>query len=371
MMRVLHILGSLDVGGAETVIMDYYRNIDRSKIQFDFLLANDGVSYYEEEAVSLGARIFKRPLRSKRPFKNCYEFSRVLKKNKDIDIIHIHHNSSIASIDCTIARLKGVKIRIVHSHSTSALNMERHKWLLPLLRKNTTHHFCCSIDAGIAMFGEGYEHKLTFVPNARNLSVFKYNLQRRNEMRNELNIGDKYAIINVGRLIEQKNHTFLLDVLYDALKIQKDIVLLIVGEGKLRDELIAKAKSLGIYDSVQFLGLRSDVADILQASDIYVAPSLVEGLNMAAIEAQATGLPTLLSDVHPKESQVTGNVEYLSINGERDAWVNGILAYQNHERHDTHSDNRIFKYDILEASKCLEVLYFDIIDKKIDLRMET
>ena len=369
-MRVLNIMATLDKGGVESTVMEYYRFIDRNKIQFDFLITSEKKGCYEEEVMRLGARIFRRPMRSRNPIMASIKLFNVLRKNKNIIAIHIHNLSSVVSLDTFVAMLMGVKIRIVHSHSALHNPSIIQYLFYPLLKKTTTNWAACSAKAGQSMFGKkawNDRNNKTLLLNARNMMPYKYNRELREHERIKLRINNRFVLINVGRLDSIKNQMFLLEIFRDALRKNASLFLLIAGEGELHEKLMNKAIQLNIEHSILFLGHVHNVSSFFQAADLFVLPSLREGLPGTAIEAQATGLPCLLSDTISKEAKIINPVEFLSINDGTSIWVESILKYIGYERTDTLNDVKCAGYEINDAVKKLEKLYYDSYAIKIDM----
>jgi len=365
MLRVLHVIWPLNLGGAETVVMNYYRNIDRTKIQFDFLIAEDEQKehYYDKEALSLGARIFRRPLRTKHPIKNARALFRIFKENPDIRIIHVHSSvSMLPATDLFLSRLRGVKVRIAHSHTERPKRSFAHRLFTPLLKFSATDWFGCSGGAGRYMFGKAWDrsNKSMVLPNAIDAKKLRFDVDKRQIIRNELGLGDRMTVIHVANFGIPKNHSFLLEVIAKVRQINPEVVFLLVGGGKRKDEIQAKAAEFG--DSVRFLGIRDDISDLLQAADLFVLPSLREGLGMAAIEAQAAGLPCLLSANIPAEVKITESAEFLPIT-DASCWAERIIALQNFERCDTFEAIERSGYDIRRAAENLEAFYFATLDR--------
>ena len=367
MIRVLNIMGSLNCGGAETTVMNLYRNIDRTEIQFDFLIIGYEENYYEKEAVSLGARVYRRPLRfSKDTFKSMKVLAQILKEHPEIKIVHIHSHSPSAAIDVLIARLFGVFTRIVHSHSAHPVFTLRQKLFRPFLRALATHWLCCSSEAGMSLFGKNASKSSRFLilPNARELETFRYSPSIRESVRIKMCLEEQFVAISTGRLDIPKNLSFLLEAFTCARERQPNLLLLLAGDGPLFSELSSQTDKLNLGSSVRFLGRRDDVSDLLQAADIFVLPSLYEGLPGAAIEAQAAGLPCLISDKVTRECKVTDNVEFLPINEGSEIWAERMLAYQGFNRHDTLEDVHRAGYDISEVANKLEMFYISEMRKK-------
>jgi len=368
MIRVLHFV-NLSVGGTGVSVMNYYRHIDRTRVQFDFLITADNrddperQSYFANEAKMLGANVYWRRLRPKQLIKNYRVLKRILRENPEIRVFHSHTGYAVRpAMDSLIAMLLRVPARIVYSSNDIRSQYSwRQRAVQPLLRFATTHWTAGSVAAGISMFGEKARKKLILIPRARDLNAYRYNPERRQMMRKELQVVDQYVILHVGRLVEQKNHTFLLDVFAHAQGMNPNMALLIVGEGELRHELIAKATELGLGDSVRFLGQREDIHNLMQAADLFVFPSLYEGLGGVAIEAQTAGLPCLLADTIPAAAKITELAEFLPINEGPMIWSQHIMEYRNFDRRDTVDAVRRAGYDINDAAKWLENLYLDAV----------
>ncbi|AEF84577.1 capsular polysaccharide biosynthesis protein [Treponema primitia ZAS-2] len=364
MIRILNIIGSLNCGGAETTIMNYYRNIDRTRIQFDFLITtyND---YYETEAIALGSHIFRRPMRTQNVIMNTFILMSILLKHKEYKMIHIHHSTPIVFFDVFIAWLCGVPIRIVHSRNARENISLLERLLRPLLRMFTTKMLACSSEAGSALFGKKaiINNEVILFPNARDISRLIYNKKSRDVIRKTLNIDSNFVILHIGRLSNIKNQSFLLDVFAGFLKLCPRAVLLIAGEGNMLELLVKKISELRIDNAVQLLGFRDDIPDLMQAGDIFVLPSLWEGLPGVVIEAQAMGLPCLLSNTITRETKITDLVEFLPID-QISIWVTRLLVYQDgFIRHDMYDQVTKSGYNIIQAVKKLQQFYLEIFDK--------
>jgi glycosyltransferase EpsF len=366
MIYVLNIISQLFCGGAEATIMNYYRNIDRSRIQFDFLVTSYEKCYYDDEAISLGARIFRRPMRTRKPISNMLAFIRLLRRHKEIKIIHIHHYLPMAAlIDVVLAWLCGVPVRIVHSHLVLKRMSVMQKICRPILRLFTTHIVSCSIEAGISMFGikPAEENKIFLYYNARDITKFIYDPIVRNAMRKSLGIDDSFMIINIGRLEPQKNHLYLLEIFAELIKYYQNVLLFIVGDGYLKETIEAKISSLRLYGKVHLLGLRNDIHDLLQAADLFVLPSLTEGLPGVVIEAQIAGLPCLLADTITPECKLTDLITFIPINTGTTVWIDKILHSKNNSTRGNMSEKIIAAgYNIKEAAKKLENFYFSMVN---------
>ena len=279
---IAHIMGKWNGGGVESVVMNYYRNIDRNKIQFHFLCDEDSTDIPYEEIEKLGGKVIVIPPYQKL-FKYQKELYRIFKEN-DYNIVHSHINA-LSVFPLRIAKKAGVPIRIAHSHSTS----NKKEWkknilkmiLRPFSKVYANQFFACTKHAGKWLFGKKIieRKELNVINNAIDLKKFEFNENTREDLRKELGIKEDVLVIgHVGRFMKQKNHEFLIDVFEKAIKQDDNIYLILVGQGPLEDKIKEMAKEKGIEDKILFLGQRNDVNKLYQAMDIFVLPSLYEGL---------------------------------------------------------------------------------------------
>ncbi|MCI8409557.1 MAG: glycosyltransferase family 1 protein [Lachnospiraceae bacterium] len=365
--RVLHILHSMNRGGAETMIMNYYRNIDREQVQFDFLLTFQGKSDYEEEIISMGGRIFHiTPLTLTSIRGYLKDIQRFLKEHREYKIVH-SHTSSKSVFPLYISKRCKVPVRVSHSHNmelgdgTFSIKEILRKLLRKPLRLVSTHNFGCSKEATIWLYGEKYWQtgKAKVLPNAIDTKKFSYNEEIREKYRQDFSLTDNFVVGHVGRLQKEKNHLFLLEIFAEIAKKEEKAKLVLVGEGALQEEIEQKAHVLGIEEKVVLLGLRFDVPDLLQMIDVFVFPSLTEGLGIVLVEAQTAGLPCFASkNVIPEEAAVTDLVEFISLEESAKSWADKILKVQNQqERHTRISMVQDAGYDICVEAKKLEEFY--------------
>lgn len=311
--RVAQVVGKMLGGGVEAVVMNYYRHIDRSKVQFDFLVDSDSTLVPREEIESLGGRVFEIP-----PYQHVVEYQRELLrlfKQEGWRIVHSHINA-LSVFPLRAAKKAGVPVRIAHSHSTSGKGEHAKNALKAVLKTQAnrypTHRFACSKFAGEWLFGKSADFEVVY--NAIDLDRFRFNAEARAQARADLGlVGDQFAIGHVGRFTAQKNHAFLVDVFTEVAKRRDDAVLLLVGSGEAGASVKALVDERGLTDRVKFLGQRSDVNRLYQAFDAFVLPSLYEGLGLVGVEAQVSGLPCLLSDAITREVDVTGECKFLPI----------------------------------------------------------
>ena len=361
-MRVLQVFGKLDRGGAESMIMSYYREIDRTKIQFDFVVNFQEEGAYEDEIKRLGGNIYRLPR-----FKGYNIIQFVASWNKFLkthlgtwDIIHIH-NFKIAGIVFPIAKNIGVTRRIVHMHIANAKYSFARKmgyYLTKFLANRfSTDKLACSMDAGKAYF---FDDNFIVMNNAIDIKKFIFDTQIRNYKREELNITDNFVIGHVGRLTNQKNHIFILDIFKELWLKCKSAKLILIGIGELEPELKSRVEELGLNESVMFLGSRSDVDELMQAMDIFLFPSLYEGLGIVAIEAQAAGLQTFISDTLPNAVMITNLAHEIPLKESAKIWADEILKHNNNYlRQSMLKQVREAGYEVSDNIKWLESFYLN------------
>ncbi len=359
-LRIGMIMGKMLGGGVEAVIMNYYRHIDRSKIQFDFICDEDSTDIPYEEIEKFGGRVILCPPYQKLP-RYIKELKKIFKENK-YRIVHSNINT-LSVFPLYAAKKAGVPIRIAHSHSTTN-KKEKKKNLLkqllrPLSKRYATDYFCCSELSGRWLFSDKEYDKgnVFLLNNAIDLDKFKYNEKTRKEKRKELNIKDDIKVIgHLGRFVEQKNHRFLIDIFNEIHKIDKKTLLLLAGQGPLMDEMKQKVKDLDIDNSVKFLGQRSDAAELYQAFDLFLLPSLYEGLPVVGVEAQASGNLCYLSDDMTKETKVLDSTKFMSLSQSAKEWADNILKdLKTYKKHDTKKEVSDYGFNIeLEAKKLVK-----------------
>lgn len=328
--RIAQIVGKWLGGGVEAVVMNYYRHLDHSKVQFDFICDDDSTNIPYDEIEKLGGKVILIPPYQK-VFKYQKELCRVLREGK-YKIVHSHINT-LSVFPLYAAKKVGVPVRIAHSHSTTN-KKERKKNLLkqvlrPFSKKYATNYMCCSELAGRWLFGDkAYdEGKVYLLNNAIDLDKFKYDKKIRDKKRKELGIKEDTIVIgHIGRFVAQKNHTFLIDIFNQFHKKEKNSILLLAGQGPLQEEIKNKVRELGLDDSVGFLGQRNDANELYQAFDVFLLPSLYEGLPVVGVEAQASGLLCFFSDDMTKETKVLDSTAFMSLSNTAEEWTGEILT---------------------------------------------
>ena len=326
--RVLHVMGCGDAGGISTVVLNYYRFIDRTKIHFDIALTVPEVGQNAEALQAMGAKLYFLPMKSTglRKFRNSLK---ELLKQGNYDAIHVHE-SETSYIALQVAKQLGVTCRVAHAHTTSPyLNFSGEIRRLSGCLLNYHYATCvigCGQLAGERIFGK-YNMKrerAMVLPNAIDTTLFDYDPQVRDEVRRELGLEDKFVMGMVGRLAEQKNTMYALELLPQLLRYIPHAVLVVAGNGPEEETLHSRIAELGMEHKVTLLGRRADVARLYQAFDIFLMPSLFEGYPLAAVEALATGLPVLLSDAITRELRFGSAVEYLPLS-HPEQWIKTIL----------------------------------------------
>lgn len=310
--KVLAVVSHMARGGLESRLMDILRTIDSSKVRIDIYSYSLDKGVFDDEVITLGGKVFyKKPLTIWNMFLYPYYFAFFLKQHSEYQIVHAHQDAW-CSVFCKGAMMAGVPVRIAHSR-TAATQITLKNIIRNIIKvsvkKYATHLFAVSAVAGKWLFGcKAYENGEVVVwPNAIDSSKYIFNEKNRVDKRVELKISDKKTLIHVGNFVEAKNHTFLIDIFRNFLEYQPDSVLLLVGGGD-NYKIKEKCKKLGIEDKVYFLGIRSDVSELLQAADVFVFPSIYEGLPGALLEAQASGMPCVISSSITKEAVVVDNI---------------------------------------------------------------
>lgn len=358
--RVLHCFERMNRGGAESFAMNVYRKIDREKIQFDFLVSGEGA--YDEEIKSLGGRIYYiSPLLKVGPVRFSKELYNFFEKDKEHKIVHSHRNK-VSGLILREAKKAGITIRISHSHTTS----DRGNSIIKLMKnhyqkyvmKYSNCKIACGVEAAKYLYGDIAD--VTIINNGICSENYKYSAEIREKKRKELNLENKFVVGTTGRLETVKNHLFLLDVFNVIHKKCKNSMLLIIGSGSLKENIIEKAKKLGIENNLIVLENRCDVNEILLAMDSFVLPSLYEGVPLSAIEAQCTGLNCFLSDKVTYESKVTDLVEFIPLEETVDIWAEKILSKKGSNRKQRDEDIKLAGYDIQDGARTLEKLYRDM-----------
>lgn len=360
--KVLHVFAGLDIGGAETMVMNFFRTIDSSAVQFDFMKHTEESCFYEAEIKERGGVIYHCP---KYNGKNHFEYRRwwenFLKQHQEYHVLHSHVRST-ASIYIPIAKRNGIKT-IIHSHSTSngdGVSAIIKAALQYPLRYQADYYLACSMEAGEWLFGKRIckSNKFQVIKNAIDIKKFLYNKQVRNATRKELGIDNEFVVGFLARVSTPKNPLFVLDVFEEILKLKSGVKLLFVGDGQLLPIIKKKAIEKKVSSDIIFTGLRVDTERMYQAMDCYLLPSLWEGLGISLIEAQASGLKCICSENIPREAILSENIKVINLNAGCKIWAKNIVKInENYERRDMYDAIANAGYDIFESSESLINLY--------------
>lgn len=360
--RVLQVLPSLNRGGAETVVMDWFRQIDGAQVVFDFVVTNPADNYhYEAEAVALGARIIRAPLfHIKRIPSLVAWWHRNLREHPEWQVMH-GHDALTTSIYLSVGRSMR-RQTIAHSHSSggdSGIDGVVRRIMRRPLRNVAGIRMACSEPAAVWMYGR--RASIRIVNNGIDTERFAFNEGRGNRTRNALGLEDAFVVGHVGRLVEVKNHAKVLHVFAELLNAEPSARLLLVGNGVLRGRIESRINELGIADKVVLTGAREDVPDLLAAMDVMVLPSLYEGFPVTVVEAQASGLPCVVSDAVTREIGLTDLVRFISLDEPDDVWAKAVIdAALTGERVSRTDELRAAGYDSAQVAHEMQQLYLGL-----------
>lgn len=367
--RVLQFTIAESKGGRTQYVLNIWKHIDKTKIQFDFITFSPALSF-EQELLEEGCKIYHiscHPEVDREQF--IREFDAVL--DNGYDVIHIHTSFWKDVIVEERAKAKGINKIIIHSHSTSCGNsltreeeeegIKLHNQVKSRLTEDmATDYWACSEEAAEWLYGGRIDkQKIKIIPNAIDTERFSYNPQQREEIRTDLGLKDKFVLGHVGRLEYVKNHAFMLELLKQVVKVDSNIILLLVGDGRLAESIREKARELEIENNVLMVG-KSDVPEkYMQAMDVFLFPSLFEGFGLAVLEAQSAGLKCICSQEVPEKVMLTENVERLSLDSGH-IWADRILDLRNGYERNSQSDViRRNGYDIHEQIRQIEQAYME------------
>ncbi len=365
--RIAQIIGKWLGGGVEAVVMNYYHHIDRTKIQFDFICDNDSTNIPYKEIEELGGKVILIP-----PYQKVFKYHKELKKvlkDGNYKIVHSHINT-LSVFSLFAAKCAGVPVRIAHSHSTTNKKEWKKNIVKVTLRSFTklvaTDYMACTEHAGRWMFGtKAFDNdKVYILNNAIDLDKFKYDEKLRKKIRKELKLSDNTVVIgHIGRFVAQKNHTQLIDIFNEYHKNNNNSVLMLIGQGPLMEEIKEKVNNLGLKDCVIFLGQKDNANEYYNAMDLFLFPSLYEGLGMVVIEAQVNGLPCVVSDEVPKIAKISDNIKFISIKDSGLRWVS-ILEDLNNSSRNKNNNTAFDKYDIKLENIKLTDFYLSSLNKR-------
>jgi glycosyltransferase involved in cell wall biosynthesis len=357
MIRILQCVNDMHRAGLETMLMNYYRNIDRNQIQFDFLTHRPGRSDYDDEIENLGGKVYYAPRLYPQNYPAYFKWMKqFFKEHSEYQIVHSHIDS-MSYLPLLAAKKYNVPIRIAHSHSTSI--DKDFKYILKQyyrLKINSvaTERLACGEEAGKFLYrGKSY----TVVPNAVDASKFYYDEMIRVKKRAELGITNEFVLGHVGRISYPKNHKFLVDIFREILKVDPNAFLLIIGAGEKEEEIKHYVKRFNLNSSIRFLGNRNDVAELYQVMDAFVLPSLFEGVPLVGVEAQFADLPCFFSDRVPLEVKFSEKSCFVKLDESAEHWAKRIISCKKEDRGRYSNDIVNSHYDIKVAHKLLEDYY--------------
>lgn len=367
-LRVLQVGMTRNLGGIETYLIEQFRHLDKSKIDYDFVNITGEYSIcYEDEILASGSKIFKVVSRHKNPLLHYWQWFNILLQNKGIyDVIVLNTNSLEYVFPLVLGKIFGIPVRVIHSHNSGFENKQglARRLLVGMNKKllawSANLRFACSQFAGQWMFKDNPYH---VIYNAIDIHKYDADLIVREETRYALGLHTELTLLHVGRFSYQKNHSFLLDIFKEVHRIQPDSVLLLVGdtteESEFLTEVKRKIKAYGLENVVRLLGRRDDVNKIMQAADVLVMPSFFEGLTVVGIEAQASDLPLLLSDTVTKELGLLPSTQFISLEAGPTAWAEAIVNSKQHNRQSRYEELKAAGYDIGNETERVEKLLID------------
>ena len=367
-LRVLQVGMTRNLGGIETYLIEQFRHLDKTKIDYDFVNITGEYSIcYEDEILASGSKIFKVVSRHKNPLLHYWQWFNILLQHKGVyDVIVLNTNSLEYVFPLVLGKVFGIPVRVIHSHNSGFENKQglARRLLVgmnkTLLAWSANLRFACSQFAGQWMFKDNPYH---VIYNAIDIHKYDADLAIRDEMRLALNLDTALTLLHVGRFSYQKNHSFLLDIFKEVHSIHPDSVLLLVGDTTEESEFLRDVKrkigEYGLENSVRLLGRRDDVNRIMQAADVLVMPSFFEGLTVVGIEAQACDLPLLLSDTVTKELGLLPSTRFISLDAGAKVWAEVIMNSKQHNRRSRYEELKAAGYDIAFETERVEKLLID------------
>ncbi len=364
--RVLYFIDRMRHGGIQQFAVEIVKNMDKNKCEIEFLLLDDGQTYPLENVLKelnvkfykLKGVWFRTPLDILKQKKALEKF---FKEHHDYKVIHLHSSSKNFMV-LKMAKKYGIQVRIAHSHNIGFQSKNKLKIIIgnffkKPLKKYATHYFACSKLAGKWLFGE---EDIKIIHNAVDYEKFKFDQVRRNALRKELGIEDCLVIGNVGRFTNQKNHTFLIDIFQEIHKKNKKAVLMLVGIGEKENEIRDKVKNLNLEENVKFMGFCNNTNELMWCMDVFLLPSLYEGLPVVGVEAQCTGLPCFMSkDVITDEVKIAENVAFISLEKSAEEWAEIVLS-SDLSRRDTYQELKNAGYFMEQTVEVLERFYREV-----------
>lgn len=359
---VLHIVGRMSIGGVQKFLMNYYKHINQSILQFSFAVQRYDDMPYDSEIIALGGRVHKLPIMEQHPFHYIKELRKLILSHPEYKIVHVHLNRRniiplITALSC------GVKVRISHSHNYGVHSSLIKKLQVLIIKKGislfSTSLFACSKIAATYLYGENKvsKGKVKIIKNAIDAKKYTFDKNKRNFVRETFKLGDKKVYGHIGNFSEQKNYFKLIDIFSEIVKKDSGSMLMLIGDGPLKKQIEKYVHSKAITENLLFLGIRNDICDLMQAMDAFIFPSLFEGLGIVAIEAQAAGLPTFVSDKVPCEVDITELVEHIPLTASAEEWANTIVKKSKINRVRQVENIVCAGFDIENNAKMLEDFY--------------
>lgn len=368
MIRILHSVSNMDRAGIETMLMNYYRHMDRKKIQFDFLCNKTKPGAYDEEIKHMGGHIFHTPGLNPAKYPKYLKYmEQLFKKYPQYKIVEAH-NGALGVYALHAAKKNNIPVRIFHAHGASIT--KDWKWPIKIfcrsrLKYNINYNFTCGIEAARCYFGEkavklgDYE----FIPNAIEVDRFLYNEEIRNKIRAEYKLEGKKVIGHVGRFMAQKNHEFIIDLFAEYYKKHNDTKLVLLGDGELMPKMKEKVQNLGIEEAVLFVGNVGNANEWYQAFDAFMLPSVWEGLPVVGVEAQASDLPCLFSDNITKEIGLIDKSYFISTS-DKEQWIKTLeKVLEDGNRRNNYEVITENRYNIVEEAKKLQERYIKLYEE--------
>lgn len=360
MIRILHCVNNMHRAGLETMIMNYYRSVDRSQIQFDFLTHRPFRSDYDDEIEAMGGKVYYAPRLTPQNYPAYFSFmKKFYKEHPEYKIVHSHIDA-MSYLPLLAAKKAGVPIRIAHSHNTQIdkdykyvlKQMFRHR-----IGKVSTHQLACGKEAGEFLFKQ--DHVLV-IPNAVQADEFLFHEVTRTLKRKELGVEGKFVVGHIGRFTAQKNHGFLIEIFNELQKIKPESILLLIGTGEDEEKIKTKVFELGLSQKVHFLGVRADVAQLYQAFDLFLLPSLYEGLPVVGVEAQFADLPCVFSHTVTNEVAFSDKCYFVDLNCSAEEWAKAIVQLPNQKRMANRYENSCYRIE--NATGILERYYHQLLE---------
>ena len=361
-MKVLMIFsGLVSNEGIGNNVINYFKHIDKTDLQIEFIVQNQPQEWMINEIINNNSKYYVLNGRKTNTLKYIKDLKHIIHENK-YDIVHVHGSSCLLAIDLLAAKLAGVKVRIAHSRNTTCNHKLLNKLLRPLFDRLVTECFACGNDAGKWLFNN---RKFHVIKNGKEIEKFLYDENVRYKYRDKLNLNEKIVIGHIGRFNNQKNHTFLIDIFSELVKLNDNYILLLIGEGPFTNYIKEKVEKLKLENHVVFLGETNEVSKWIQAMDIFVFPSKHEGLPNVLLEAQLSGLPIYASDVITDEVAICDSIEFISLDETPSVWANKIYRCnkidRNANREIIRNKFKVAGFDINENAKILKDLYKKIL----------